>query len=117
MLDLNKDATSLDVPWAQETDQTIADMIPDENNIDPVVLLQNADVEVLVESWLDELSEKQREILSRRFGLRGHERATLEEVGKTVGLTRERVRQIQLEALHKLRNLLVERGFSDDLIG
>jgi len=60
--------------------------------------------------WLDSLSGKQREILSRRFGLNGHESSTLENVGKEVGLTRERVRQIQIEALAKLKMILEGEG-------
>ena len=56
--------------------------------------------------WLSQLSEKQREVVIRRFGLRGHEMSTLEEVGTEIGLTRERVRQIQVEALKRLREIL-----------
>jgi RNA polymerase nonessential primary-like sigma factor len=56
------------------------------------------------------------EVVVRRFGLRGHEAATLEQVGEEIGLTRERVRQIQVEALKKLRRLLDKRGLSLDAI-
>ena len=65
---------------------------------------------------LEQLSEKQREVLARRFGLRGHEKATLEEVGRQIGLTRERVRQIQVEALRALRELMEKEGLSSDMI-
>ena len=61
-------------------------------------------------TWLDELCEKQREVVARRFGLRGHETSTLEEVGREIGLTRERVRQIQVEALRRLRDILEKQG-------
>lgn len=72
----------------------------------------DGDVKEHVDLWLDELSEKQREVVVRRFGLRGHESATLEEVGAEIGLTRERVRQIQVEALKKLRRALEKQGLS-----
>ncbi len=56
--------------------------------------------------WLFELNAKQREVLARRFGLLGYEAATLEDVGREIGLTRERVRQIQVEGLRRLREIL-----------
>jgi RNA polymerase nonessential primary-like sigma factor len=63
-----------------------------------------------------QLPEKSCEVLCRRFGLRGHDMATLEEVGQAVGLTRERVRQIQVDALARLREMLTSTGFSRDAI-
>ena len=65
---------------------------------------------------MDKLTENQQEVIARRFGLRGHEKATLEDVGKEINLTRERVRQIQVEALKTLRGLLENVGLtSEDL--
>ena len=69
-----------------------------------------------LEQWLNELTENQREVLARRYGLLGYERATLEEVGEIIGLTRERVRQIQMEALKSLRKIMEKKGFSADLV-
>ncbi|HBG29334.1 MAG TPA: RNA polymerase sigma factor RpoS, partial [Gammaproteobacteria bacterium] len=66
--------------------------------------------------WLDRLSAKQREVIERRFGLNGHERATLEQVGKDIGLTRERVRQIQVEALGHLRRIVESEGLTGDTL-
>ena len=63
---------------------------------------------------LDELTENQRQVLSRRFGLRGYDKATLEDVGKEINLTRERVRQIQVEALRALRKLLEGMGLRQE---
>jgi gliding motility-associated protein GldM len=88
------------------------DAIPDENNSDPVTLLQDDDVKANLDNWLEQLSDKQREVVERRFGLHGYDVSTLEEVGNTIGVTRERVRQIQLEALKKLRDILEKEGFS-----
>lgn len=114
ILELNKDATSIDIPLAQDADKSVADTIPDESNIDPVDRLQDEDMQLHLDLWFDQLSPKQQEILARRFGLRGYEKATLEDVGKAVGLTRERVRQIQLEALRKLRQIMTAEGYADE---
>ena len=65
-----------------------------------------------IERWIDQLSDKQQEVLSRRFGLRGYQISTLEEVGQEIGLTRERVRQIQVEALRRLREILEKEGLN-----
>ena len=69
-----------------------------------------------LDSWLDELDEKQRDVVVRRFGLRNHPRGTLEEVGQELGVTRERVRQIQMDALRKLRRILEHSGYSRENI-
>ena len=59
------------------------------------------------------LNERQQEVIVRRFGLRGHECSTLEEIGRTIELTRERVRQIQMDALSSLRNIMKKHGIKD----
>lgn len=117
ILDLNKDTTSIDNPMAQDSEKSLGDIIADDNNIDPVERLAEADLHQHLDEWLDELTEKQREIIERRFGLRGHEKATLEDVGEAVGLTRERVRQIQIEALRKLRKIVKRQGYDDNFSG
>ena len=67
-----------------------------------------------IDQWLSELTDKQREVVIRRFGLRGHESSTLEDVGLEIGLTRERVRQIQVEGLKRLREILEKNGLSSE---
>lgn len=67
--------------------------------------MQDDDLSQSIDQWLSDLTDKQREVVVRRFGLRGHESCTLEEVGQEIGLTRERVRQIQVEALKRLREI------------
>ncbi|MDZ7663155.1 RNA polymerase sigma factor RpoS [Thiohalophilus sp.] len=116
MLGLNERIASVDSPMGHDADNSLLDAIPDENNSDPVTLLQDEDVKANIEQWLEQLSEKQREVVERRFGLHGYDVATLEEVGNTIGVTRERVRQIQLEALKKLRDILEKDGFSVDAL-
>lgn len=116
MLGLNERVTSVDVPVGRDTDKSVLDGIPDENNVDPSVLLQDEDMHHCLEMWLGQLNDKQREVVERRFGLHGRDVATLEEVGSALGVTRERVRQIQLEALKRLRGVMEREGFSVDAI-
>ncbi|WP_110709499.1 RNA polymerase sigma factor RpoS [Salinicola sp. CR57] len=116
MLGLNERVSSVDYPMGAESDKPLIDTLADENEVGPESNLVDDDVKQHVDEWLVELSDKQREVVLRRFGLRGHEAATLEEVGEEIGLTRERVRQIQVEALKKLRRMLEKQGLSMDSI-
>ncbi len=116
MLGLNERVTSVDLPMGRDADKSLLDAIPDENNTDPVVLLQDDDVRANIDKWLSQLTDKQREVVEQRFGLNGYDVSTLEEVGNTIGVTRERVRQIQIEALKKLRDILESQGFSEDAL-
>ena len=116
LLNLSERATSVDLPIGKDSDRPLLDIIPDENNPEPSELLQDQDIHDYVDHWLMELDEKQREVIVRRFGLHGYERATLEEVGNELGVTRERVRQIQMDALKRLRKILESRGFSEETL-
>ena len=116
MLSLNERVTSMDTPVGPSSDKTLVDTVADQQVSDPVELLQDSDLSASLDSWLDELSEKQREVVARRFGLRGHESSTLEEVGREIGLTRERVRQIQVEALRRLRDILEKQGLNAEAL-
>ena len=77
---------------------------------------QEDDVSDIVDRWVCQLSAKQREVVERRFGLHGYRRETLERIGEEIGVTRERVRQIQLEALRNLRTMMESNGISGDAI-
>ncbi|AVV34862.1 MAG: RNA polymerase sigma factor RpoS [Cobetia sp.] len=112
MLGLNERVSSVDYPMGGESDKPLIETIADENDTSPESSLVDVDVKAHVDEWLAELTEKQMEVVVRRFGLRGHEAATLEEVGEEIGLTRERVRQIQVEALKKLRRMLEKQGLT-----
>ena len=114
LLRLNERVTSMDTPVGPDSDRSMADTIADTHESDPSQLLQDSDIRDSIADWLEELSEKQREVLSRRFGLRGYESSTLEEVGREIGLTRERVRQIQVEALRRLRSIMENNGLSSE---
>ena len=83
---------------------------------EPPRCAQKDDLNDIVERWVCELSEKQREVVERRFGLHGYRRETLERIGEEIGVTRERVRQIQLEALRNLRAMMESNGISGDTI-
>ncbi len=112
MLGLDEKIASVDAPLDVDPDRTLLDAIPDERARDPADILQNDQVLNYIDEWLDMLPDKQREVVERRFGLRGRDISTLEQVGLDVGVTRERVRQIQVEALARLRTLLENRGVS-----
>lgn len=116
MLGLNERVSSVDYPVGGDSDKPLIDTLADDDDTGPEASLVDGDVKEHVDHWLGSLGEKQREVVVRRFGLRGHEAATLEEVGVEIGLTRERVRQIQVEALKKLRRLLEKQGLSLDAI-
>ncbi len=108
--------SSFDIPMGGEGERPLLDVIPDENNTDPSSILQDESVMEHLDEWLDQLDEKQRDVVVRRFGLRNYPRGTLEEVGGELGVTRERVRQIQMDALRKLRRILEQSGYSRDNI-
>ncbi len=92
------------------------DTFEDNNADDPWEMLQSEQLGAHIDDWLDRLSEKAHDVVVRRFGLRGHDVYTLEEVGRQIGLTRERVRQIQVDALKELREMLTVEGFSRDAV-
>ena len=114
MFGLNERVASVDAPLDQDPDRSLLDAIADDRTPDPEKMLQDEDLHAQIEAWLNELNEKQREVVERRFGLNGREIATLEQVGADIGVTRERVRQIQVEALRRLRVMLEKRGYSID---
>lgn len=114
MLKLNERISSVDSPLANEGAKAIVDIIADEDDASPEFQLANTTMKSDIVHWLELLSAKQREVLARRFGLLGYEPATLENVGSEIGLTRERVRQIQVEALKRLKEILRQEGLSVD---
>ncbi len=116
MFKLADRVSSFDIPMGGEGERPLLDVIPDDSNADPSSILQDETVIQHLDNWLDELDEKQRDVVVRRFGLRNHPRGTLEEVGLELGVTRERVRQIQMDALRKLRRILEHSGYSRENI-
>ncbi|HEV8078391.1 MAG TPA: RNA polymerase sigma factor RpoS [Marinobacter sp.] len=116
MLGLNERVASMDTPIGAGGEKSLLDTVADEGASDPADVLQDNNISVCLQQWIDQLSEKQQEVLARRFGLRGYPVSTLEEVGQEIGLTRERVRQIQVEALRRLREILEKEGLTGNLL-
>lgn len=114
MLGLNERIASVDSPYGKDADKPLVDMLRDESAHDPADKIQDHDIRSNLDHWLEKLNDKQREVVVRRFGLHGYEHSTLESVARELGVTRERVRQIQMDALRRLRGMLEKEGFSVD---
>lgn len=111
---LNEHIASLDAPLEIDPNSTIADAIADENALDPEELLQSNEIGDLLERWVGQLSDKQRQVIERRYGLGVVDVCTLEDIAIDLNLTRERVRQIQIEALDQLRRIIKRGGVTRD---
>jgi RNA polymerase nonessential primary-like sigma factor len=92
------------------------DQLRARGSAEPLRRAQANDVHEIVEHWVWQLGDKQRAVVERRFGLHGYRRATLEQIGQDIGVTRERVRQIQIDALQRLRELLESHGINGDAV-
>ena len=114
LLKLSEKITSVDNQLSDESDRSLVDTVSSHVEDNPLFLVDDEKVEGCLEEWLDELPNRQREILARRFGLMGYEASTLEVVGEEVGLTRERVRQIQIDALARLKRAALRDGLSEE---
>ncbi len=102
---------SVDLPAVAGQEPSVIDTVADGEESVPTQLLHDSKLRETIRHWLHKLNTKQCDVIVRRFGFHGHEVGTLEQVGREIGLTRERVRQIQLEALAQLRVLASESGF------
>ncbi len=116
MLKLNERTSSVDVPYGKESDKPLLDVITDETIDGPEAQVQEDSLRNHMNRWLRQLPEKHREVLMRRYGLGGYEISTLEQVARELRVTRERVRQIQMEAVRKLREMLESEGFSVEAV-
>jgi RNA polymerase nonessential primary-like sigma factor len=114
MLGLNEHIASVDTPYGKDADKPLVDMLQDDAADDPADKIQDHDIRSNLDQWLGKLNDKQREVVERRFGIHGYEHSTLEKVAQELGVTRERVRQIQMDALRRLRDILEKEGFSVD---
>jgi RNA polymerase nonessential primary-like sigma factor len=112
VLALNEHIASLDTPLEIDPNHTIADAIADENAIDPEALLQSNEIGELLQRWVGQLPDKQRRVIERRYGLGNQDVCTLEDIALDLDLTRERVRQIQIEALEQLRRIIKRGGIT-----
>jgi RNA polymerase nonessential primary-like sigma factor len=114
ILALSEHATSLDAPLDNDPQTSLLDMLPDEGNVGPDMRAEHHEMTLLVRDWLQKLPDKQRVVVMRRFGLDNDDPATLETLAEEMGVTRERVRQIQQEALVKLKRAMAARGVVRD---
>ena len=116
MLKLNERVTSIDIPGGKEFDQPLVDSLSDSERASPAEQLQEDGMKQNVATWVFQLPEKQREVICRRYGLCGYEDSTLEEVAQELNVTRERVRQIQMDGLKRLKEILEVNGYSFESI-
>jgi RNA polymerase nonessential primary-like sigma factor len=108
---------SLDAAMDNQGDeQSLGDVLVDEITLGPELQTQTHEVDVLLTAWVGTLTPREREIIESRFGLHDTETQTLEVISGRLGMTKERVRQVQNEALFKLKRLLARRGIERDAL-
>jgi len=112
LLMLNERPASLDSPLDIDPELSLSDALADEAVADPSTQIAQHESEAMVAEWVGQLTERQRLVIERRYGLGGRDAATLEVIAREFGLTRERVRQIQMEALSKLRKRIAQDGLT-----
>lgn len=105
-------AISVDAPLDEQLGITLVESLADDGREDPSRRAGTHQLARMINAWLAEIPVKQREVIERRFGLNGFDRMTLEDVGQDMGLTRERVRQLQVAAMRKLRRIMADAGIS-----
>lgn len=115
ILSLSERSSSIDVPVADK-EKTLVETIADDNGFSPENQIEDENLMSVLNEWLQQLPEKHREVLVRRFGLLNHQEETLEQVGREIRLTRERVRQIQVDALRRLEDVLRKHRLSSDVL-
>jgi RNA polymerase nonessential primary-like sigma factor len=111
MMTFVADSSSIDTPLSNEGNRSLSDIIADENNLDPSHMIHETDLQDCVMRWMNLLQQREREVIMRRYGLGEYQPSTLEAVGTAIGLTRERVRQIQVSAVTKLKSIITKEGF------
>jgi RNA polymerase nonessential primary-like sigma factor len=111
MMSFVSDSSSIDTPLSTDNNRSLADIIADENNVDPSTMIHESDLQECVLRWMSLLHHREREVIMRRYGLGDYVPSTLEAVGVAIGLTRERVRQIQVSAVTKLKSIIGKEGF------
>lgn len=112
MLKLNERVSSVDASGNKDFDKPLLDSICNQSSKPYDEKIQEERIKHNIAGWVFELPEKQREVICRRYGLCGYEEATLEQVAQELGVTRERIRQIQMDALKRLKEILQFHGYS-----
>ena len=111
---LLKKTFSIERPMGENQDYSLSDTIEDTSTVSPAALLENLNKYELVSKWFETLSESEKKILTLRFGLYDHEPQTLDTIGRSFGLTRERIRQIESRSLDKLRQIVEVTSLADE---
>lgn len=115
IMQIAREPASLETPIGEEDDSNLGDFVADNNAVTPEANIESVMLREHIDVLLQDLKDREREVIILRFGLRdGHPR-TLEEVGKIFSVTRERIRQIEAKALRKLRNPVRSKKIKDFL--
>ncbi len=112
----NERMVSLDAPLDIDPMLSIGESIQDEQNLPPDMMLEQSEMQKIVIEWIEDLGPKQREVIEKRYGFNGEESMTLEQLAKCLGLTRERIRQIQIEALQQLKKRFMAEGIYKEML-
>ena len=115
-MSLNEHTASLDAPLDIDPELSVGESLADNHAETPEVQFETEEVKTLLQAWIAALNDKQRRVICHRYGINDCEMMTLEELAEELGLTRERVRQIQVEALRQLRSMLKRKGISKDVL-
>ncbi len=116
VMSLASEVYSVDAPIFRNTGASLREMIPDRDVEGPALRCGRERLRARVAEWLIELSPRQRDVLRRRFGFDGHDGDTFESIGLQIGLTRERTRQVQLEAIRKLKRIAARQGLDASVL-
>ena len=115
-LQQNERTVSLDAPLDIDPTLSIGDSIPDEQNLPPDRVLEELEMRKIVMEWIDSLDARQKGVIEKRYGFNGGEATTLEQISQSMGLTRERIRQIQNESLQQLRKHISNQGILKEML-
>jgi RNA polymerase primary sigma factor len=112
LLELARETVSLEAPMG-DTEASLADFIEDEHTRQPDQLTARKMMKEDLRKTLDGLPERERKIIELRYGLSGHDPMTLEQVGRHFGVTRERIRQMEIRTLRRLQKFRMARALQD----
>ncbi len=103
LLNMSRDHLSLDAPMLEGEDSSLGDNIEDPDSVQPAVRVEDSDLRKDLEDSMNSLTKREKKVLSLRFGLGGYPVLSLQKIGKQIGLSKERIRQIEKKAIRKIR--------------
>ena len=115
IMQIAREPASLETPIGEEDDSNLGDFVADTIGVTPEENIEAVMLREQIYAILDDLKDREREVIKRRFGLEDNHPRTLEEVGREFDVTRERIRQIEAKAIRKLRNPIRSRKIKDFL--